>query len=146
MLSSSRTAAPSAASSRHAKPTRTSGKRMTRVRLDADGSVVELLADGGTRRIAPRADWSRADAVTEADIARHAAEDDADGMRDAAAWARRVRRRLGLSQTDFARRIQVPVATVRNWEQGKRAPRGPARALLRLIDRAPAAALAALRD
>lgn len=119
---------------------------MTRVRLDADGSVIALLPGGGTCRIAPRADWSRADAVTEADIARHAAEDDADEMRAAAAWVRRVRRRLGLSQTDFARRIQVPVATVRNWEQGKRAPRGPARALLRLIDRAPAAALAALRD
>jgi putative transcriptional regulator len=119
---------------------------MTRVRLDADGSVVELLPDGGTRRIAPRADWSRADAATEADSAGHAAEDDVASMRDAAAWARRVRRRLGLSQTEFARRIQVPVATVRNWEQGKRAPRGPARALLRLIDRAPAAALTALRD
>ena len=60
-------------------------------------------------------------------------------MDDAAAWARRVRRRLGLSQTDFARRVHVPVATVRDWEQGKRAPRGPARALLRLIDRAPGA-------
>ncbi len=146
MSSSSRTAAPSAASSRRARPTRASGNSTTRVRLDTDGSVVELLPDGSTRRIAPRTDWSRADAVTEADIARHAAADDADAMRDAAAWARRVRRRLGLSQTDFARRIQVPVATVRNWEQGKRAPRGPARALLRLIDRAPAEALAALRD
>jgi len=119
---------------------------MTHVRLDADGSVVELLPDGSTRRIAPRTDWARADAATEADIARHAAEDEAEAMADAAAWARRVRHRLGLSQTDFARHIHVPVATVRNWEQGKRAPTGPARALLRLIDRAPAQALAALRD
>jgi len=119
---------------------------MTRVRLDPDGSVVELLPDGTTRRVAPRADWSLVDATTEADIARHAAEDDAEAIRDAAVWARRVRRRLGLSQAEFAQRIAVPVATVRNWEQGKRVPRGPARALLRLIDRAPAAALAALRD
>ena len=85
MSPSSRTAAPSATSSRHAKPTRTNAKNITRVRLDADGSVVALLPNGGTCRIAPRADWSRADAVTQADIARHAAEDDADGMRDAAA-------------------------------------------------------------
>jgi putative transcriptional regulator len=38
----------------------------------------------------------------------------------------------------------VPVDTVRNWEQGKRAPQGPARALLRIIDRAPETALKAL--
>jgi putative transcriptional regulator len=56
---------------------------------------------------------------------------------DAAAYARRVRERLGLSQTAFARRIGVPVDTVRNWEQGKRSPRGQARALLRILDRMP---------
>ena len=43
-----------------------------------------------------------------------------------------------------AKRIGVPVDTVRNWEQGKRAPQGPARALLRIIDRAPEVALSAL--
>jgi transcriptional regulator with XRE-family HTH domain len=62
-------------------------------------------------------------------------------MRDAAAY---VRRRVGLSQAAFAKRIGVPVDTVRNWEQGKHSPRGPARALLRIIDHAPELALAAL--
>jgi putative transcriptional regulator len=38
----------------------------------------------------------------------------------------------------------VPVETVRNWEQGKRSPRGPARALLKVIERAPDAAFAVL--
>jgi putative transcriptional regulator len=65
-------------------------------------------------------------------------------MRDAAAYARRVRHKVGLSQAAFAKRIGVPVDTARNWEQGKRSPRGPARALLRIIDRAPELALAAL--
>ena len=50
----------------------------------------------------------------------------------------------GLTQAAFAARIGVPLDTVRNWEQGKRAPAGPARALLRVLDRAPEAALAAL--
>jgi putative transcriptional regulator len=40
----------------------------------------------------------------------------------------------------------VPIDTVRNWEQGKREPRGPARALLKLIERAPDLAFAALAD
>jgi putative transcriptional regulator len=49
-----------------------------------------------------------------------------------------------LSQDAFAARLGLPAATVRNWEQGKRLPRGPARALLRMIDKAPESALAAL--
>ena len=35
-----------------------------------------------------------------------------------------------LTQLEFAARLGVPVETIRNWEQGKRVPRGPARALL----------------
>jgi putative transcriptional regulator len=99
----------------------------TRARLKDDGTVVEILRDGSERPLAPEVDWSRIDATTEEEIAFQIAEDEAEAMRDAAAWARRVRRKLGLSQVAFARRIGVPVDTVRNWEQGKRAPQGPAR-------------------
>ena len=52
-------------------------------------------------------------------------------MQDMARYARRVRRRLGLTQIEFARRIDVSHETIRNWEQGKRGPTGAARALLR---------------
>lgn len=48
-----------------------------------------------------------------------------------------IRRKARLSQTAFARRIGVPVATIRNWEQGRRSPQGPARVLLALLDRNP---------
>ena len=57
---------------------------------------------------------------------------------------RDVRSRCGLTQAAFAEKIEVPIETVRNWEQGKRYPRGPARALLKLIDSVPEAAFAAL--
>jgi putative transcriptional regulator len=117
---------------------------MITTRLQDDGTVVEILRDGSERPLAAPADWSRIDATTEEEIAAQIAEDEAEAMRDVAAYARRVRRRVGLSQVAFARRIGVPVDTVRNWEQGKRAPQGPARALLRIIDRAPEAALRAL--
>lgn len=115
-----------------------------KARLKQDGTVVEIGRDGIERPLALEVDWSRIDATTEADIAAQIAADDADALLDAAAYARRVRRRVGLSQMAFAKRIGVPVDTVRNWEQGKRLPRGPARALLRIIDRAPEAALQAL--
>jgi putative transcriptional regulator len=48
-----------------------------------------------------------------------------------------IRKRTGLSQPDFAKSIGVSVATLRNWEQRHRTPTGPARVLLRLIERNP---------
>lgn len=48
-----------------------------------------------------------------------------------------IRRRTGLSQAAFSTRIGVPVSTLRNWEQGRRTPEGPARVLLAMLDRNP---------
>ncbi|MBP7606051.1 MAG: helix-turn-helix domain-containing protein [Giesbergeria sp.] len=84
------------------------------------------------------------DATTEADINRQAAHDEAQALQDTAKFARRVRKRLGLSQAELSERIGVSLDTIRNWEQGKRSPTGAAKALLKVLDRAPEAALAAL--
>jgi putative transcriptional regulator len=97
-----------------------------------------------TGKSSGRIDHQRGGATTEAEIARHKAADDADTMLDAAKFARRVRRRLGFSQAEFAERIDVSLDTIRNWEQGKRSPTGAAKALLKILDKAPEAALAAL--
>jgi putative transcriptional regulator len=119
----------------------------TEARLDATGAVTRRRSAGPPRNkgwepVEPRADWARVDATAEAEIERQAASDDAEAAKDAAAWVRRVRRRAGLSQAEFARRIGTSVATVRGWEQGKLLPQGAARALLRVIDRVPEAVLA----
>jgi putative transcriptional regulator len=55
-----------------------------------------------------------------------------------------IRRAAGLSQARFARVMDVHVGTLRNWEQGRRQPTGPARALLRAISKDPEHVLAAL--
>lgn len=55
-----------------------------------------------------------------------------------------IRSRLGLSQSRFAAIIGVSVRTLQNWEQGRRKPEGPAKALLRVVDRDPEAVLQAL--
>ena len=55
-----------------------------------------------------------------------------------------VRSRLGKSQAEFARMIGVSIATLQNWEQGRRRPLGPARALLRVAANNPKAVAAAL--
>lgn len=102
---------------------------MKRLRLKADGRIVELR-DGREFPLAP--------------VETHPAEPSvATGAPPA---VRDLRRRAQLTQTEFAARLGVPVETIRNWEQGKRLPRGPARALLTVIARAPDAAFAALGE
>ena len=92
---------------------------MRRLRLKADGRIVELR-DGREFPLAP----------TPVDSAPPAVRD--------------LRKRARLTQIEFAARLGVPVETIRNWEQGKRMPRGPARALLAVIAHAPETVFAAL--
>jgi putative transcriptional regulator len=49
-----------------------------------------------------------------------------------------------LTQAEFAALFDVSVHTLRNWGQGRRAPEGPARAFLKVIEKEPEAALRAL--
>jgi putative transcriptional regulator len=98
---------------------------MQRLRLKADGRIVELR-DGREFPLAPA---MPATAPTDAATA---------------PTARDLRRRARLTQIKFAARLGVPVETIRNWEQGKRMPRGPARALLAVIAHAPETVFAAL--
>lgn len=98
------------------------GAKMLRLRLKADGRIVELREgrevplSGGAELAAEAADRA----------------------------VRELRQRLGLTQAEFATRLAVPIETIRNWEQGKRLPRGPARALLAVIAHAPDTVFAAL--
>ena len=87
----------------------------------------------------------------------------ADGLEDAIAFSRgekargrahkvkardvnvvATREKLGLSQDEFATAFGVSVGTVRNWEQGRRTPEGPALVLLTVIEKAPRAVLRAI--
>jgi len=109
--------------------------KMQRVKIDP--AVPSTLPPG-------RVDEHRLDATTEQDIKRQQQADDAQSMQDAARFARRVRKRLGLTQAEFSSCVDVPLETIRNWEQGKRCPTGAAKALLKLLDKMPETALAAL--
>ena len=55
-----------------------------------------------------------------------------------------VREQIGLSQSEFARLMQVSIKTLQNWEQRRRNPTGPAAALLKIVTTAPEVALKAL--
>lgn len=100
---------------------------MQRLRLKADGRIVELR-DGREIPLVPAAPPNSSTTL---------ANGNSPAVRD-------LRRRARLTQEEFASRLGVPVETIRNWEQGKRMPRGPARALLAVIAHAPETVFAAL--
>lgn len=100
----------------------------------------------------PKHDWTRFDAMSDAQ--RHAA-----AMRDADArplqpkdmkrlkrtpQVKVIRRALGLSQEEFAARFHIPLGTLRDWEQSRKAPDAAARAYLVVIARNPTAVSEAL--
>jgi putative transcriptional regulator len=105
---------------------------MQRLRLKADGRIVELR-DGQEFPLVP-ATTAVAPATTSGAL----------GEATTPPAVRDLRRRARLTQLEFATRLGVPVDTIRNWEQGKRMPRGPARALLAVIAHAPDTVFAAL--
>ena len=92
-----------------------------------------------------KADWSRFDAMTDAQ--RHAAalsDPDAQPLTEAdfkrmkpTPQAKIIRRALDLTQEEFAARYRIPLGTLRDWEQGRVEPDQAARAYLTVIARDP---------
>ena len=115
------------------------------------------------RRKAKNFDWAKVDATTDEDIERQVAEDPdlaplmtegeiLDDVRTGKARmvipaevdVRAVRQSLGLSQENFAAKFGFALGSLRNWEQGRRQPDGPARVLLKVIAKEPEAVRRAL--
>ena len=96
-----------------------------------------------------RSNRAKIEATTEDDIRRHMIEDGENpdeelSERDIISpWF--IRKRLGMSQREFANTLGVPVATLRNWEQNRVAMEPATIALMRILAREPEAALRALR-
>jgi putative transcriptional regulator len=92
-------------------------------------------------------DWAKLRATTDEDIARQIAED-ADTAPEVTLEMliapANLRRRLGMTQEEFAAALGIPVATLRNWEQGRNAIDPAARSLMILVARDPEGTLAAL--
>lgn len=97
----------------------------------------------------PKVDRSKIAATSEADIAKHMHEDGEDPNAALGTFAEelppaRIRERIGMTQVEFAKTLRIPVATLRNWEQGRVGIDPAARALFRILSRDPKHALKAL--
>lgn len=93
-----------------------------------------------------RVNYARLDATTEDEIAEHIREDEEAFHKAVGDQIRQIRVSLGMSQHRFADAIHISVKTLRNWEQGLRLPTGPARTLLKIIQRQPQLALSVLEE
>jgi putative transcriptional regulator len=99
------------------------------------------MNDADTTTKAVKHDWTRADAMTDAEVhAAALADPDAQPLTDAdfarmkqVPRVKTLRRALGLTQEEFATRFQIPLGTLRDWEQGRTEPDQTARAYLRAI-------------
>ena len=100
------------------------------------------------RRMKPRINRAKIAATTEADIRRHMREDGENESEFADFLPiippRVLRKKLNMTQPEFARALRIPLATLRNWEQGRVLPDPAARSLLAIVARNPRAALKAL--
>jgi len=124
-------------------------RKTTIAKIRSDGTVVEVLSDGGERPFPETPMRS----MTEEEIEQAAAADpDARPMSaEELRTARRVPRvktlrwALGITQQEFAARYHIPLGTLRDWEQGRTEPDQPARAYLTVIARDPEGVLRALQ-
>jgi putative transcriptional regulator len=101
------------------------------------------------RRLKPQTERRKIAATSEADIRRQRHEDDQDESEDLSGFSpaippQMLRKRLGMTQDQFARALRIPVSTLRNWEQGRVLPDPAARSLLTIVAKNPKAALKAL--
>ena len=93
--------------------------------------------DSRAQRRQGRIDLARVDATSEAEIQQQKATDEMAAREDAIAFVRGVRSKLGLSQREFSEATDIPLNSIRNWEQGKRGPTGAAKTLYRLLNARP---------
>jgi putative transcriptional regulator len=97
----------------------------------------------------PKVDRAKIAATSEEDIARHMREDGEDPGAAPGTFVEdvppaQIREHMGMTQVEFAEALRIPVATLRNWEQGRVRIDPAARALFRILNRDPKHALKAL--
>src|SRR3990170_5992176 len=140
------------ASFRHGGREEMSESDILRARRLPDGTVVQVLPDGSTRPFQDKTDWARLEAMTEEEIEVNALSDpDNPPLTDEELARmrpvpnpRRIRERLKLTQEQFAAQFELPLGTLRDWEQGVSYPDSAAKTLLRVIDKDPDAVINAL--
>lgn len=119
-----------------------------------NGATVQFMQDGSQRVLADKTDWVRLNTLTDADI-EAAAEADLENplLTDAELKQFRpvpnpkeIRKRLNMTQQQFSQQFELPLGTLRDWEQGTREPDSAAKSYLRVIAKNPQEVIKALHS
>ncbi len=130
-----------------------SDEHTVHAKLYPDGRIVEEMSDGTERPIEDDTDWERIANMSEEEIIANALSDPDNPPRswdelsqlDPVPDARTVRKRLKLTQVQFAKAFGIPLGTLRDWEQLPIVPDRAAASYLRVIEQNPDAVIAALQ-
>jgi putative transcriptional regulator len=117
----------------------------------ANGKLVQVMPDGTEREFVSQTDWAAFDAQTDEEVMAAVLSDpdavvltDEERRERHVPNVRKIRQKLQLTQEQFAERFQVPIGTLRDWEQGVTLPDKAARSYLRVIAKNPQAVVEAL--
>jgi putative transcriptional regulator len=117
-----------------------------------NGMTMQIIPDGTRRVIEDQTDWERLNAMSEEKIEAAAASDEDNPPLTAAELKKlrpvpnpkEIRQRLNMTQQQFAARFELPLGTLRDWEQGLREPDSAAKSYLRVIAKNSEAVIQAL--
>lgn len=119
-----------------------------------NGTTVQFMKDGTQQVLADKTDWARLNALTDAEI-EAAAEADLENPLLTDAELKRfrpvpnpkeIRKRLNMTQQQFSQQFELPLGTLRDWEQGTREPDSAAKSYLRVIAKIPQGVIQALHS
>ena len=119
-----------------------------------NGTTVQFMKDGTQQVLADKTDWARLNALTDAEI-EAAAEADLENplLTDTELKQFRpvpnpkeIRKRLNMTQQQFSQQFELPLGTLRDWEQGTREPDSAAKSYLRVIAKIPQGVIQALHS
>ena len=119
-----------------------------------NGVTMQVMPDGTRRPIEDKTDWARLNAMTEEEIeAAAVADSDNPPLTETELKKLRrvpnpkeIRKRLKMTQQQFAAQFELPLGTLRDWEQGTREPDSAAKSYLRVIAKNSQAVIQALNS
>ena len=119
-----------------------------------NGLTMQVIPDGTRRPIEDKTDWARLNALTEEEIeAAAVADSDNPPLTETELKKLRrvpnpkeIRKRLKMTQQQFAAQFELPLGTLRDWEQGTREPDSAAKSYLRVIAKNSQAVIQALNS
>ena len=119
-----------------------------------NGTTVQFMKDGTQQVLADKTDWARLNALTDAEIEATAEADLENPLLTDTELKqfrpvpnpKEIRKRLNMTQQQFSQQFELPLGTLRDWEQGTREPDSAAKSYLRVIAKIPQGVIEALHS